>query len=109
MKSTSAFVWSEETFSSERAFWEEARSFDLREGVASVCRDTGGVSGMLSLVRSGEVITEIEWQAISARVLQLTEAVHWAFRGLVTPCLCPELNAILSPREADIRRRQDWQ
>ncbi|MHB8117086.1 MAG: autoinducer binding domain-containing protein [Acidithiobacillus ferrivorans] len=27
IKSTSAFVWSEETFSSERVFWEEARSF----------------------------------------------------------------------------------
>ena len=104
MKSTSAFVWSEETFSSERVFWEEARSFGLREGLASVCRDTGGVSGMLSLVRSGEAITEIEWQAISARVLQLTEAVHWAFRGFVTPRLCPELNAKLSPREADILR-----
>ena len=43
----------------------------VREGLASVCRDTGRVSGMLSLVRSGEAITEIEWQAISARVLQL--------------------------------------
>ena len=76
----------------------------VREGLASVCRDTGRVSGMLSLVRSGEAITEIEWQAISARVLRLTEAAHWAFRGLVTPRLCPELNAKLSPREADILR-----
>jgi hypothetical protein len=58
-----------------------------------------------TLARSGGVITDLEWQAISARVLWLAEATHGALRRLVAPRLCPELNAALSRCETEVLGR----
>lgn len=104
LRAIGPFVWSEELFATEHAFWEEAQSYGLQSGLANICRDAGGVMGMLTLARPGDEITDIEWQAISARVLRLTEAAHWALRRLVAPRLCPELNAALSQRETEVLR-----
>ena len=60
LRAIGPFVWSEELFATEHAFWEEAQSYGLQSGLANICRDAGGVMGMLTLARPGDEITDIE-------------------------------------------------
>jgi LuxR family transcriptional regulator len=96
-------VWTERIFQPEREFWEEARSFGLNVGWAQSSRDMQGVSGMLTLARSTELLTSNELDDKGYKMIWLTQITHQLMaKKLVEPAVTDE-NA-LSGRELEVLR-----
>ncbi|MDD2750765.1 MAG: autoinducer binding domain-containing protein [Acidithiobacillus sp.] len=104
IRSLSPIFWSDDLFASTPELWEEAQSFGLQAGLAQVCRDIGGMTGLLVLARSGEVVTTTEWQTKACHILWLVQAVHMCMARIVAPKLLPALSVDLSRREAEVLR-----
>jgi LuxR family transcriptional regulator, quorum-sensing system regulator SolR len=97
-------LWSDTLFASTAELWEEARSFGLRYGWAQSMRDTNGATGMLTLARSNEPLTEIELAAKRFKMAWLTQAAHLAMSRCLLPKWLPEENLTLSNREIAVLR-----
>lgn len=104
MRSPQPIVWSDDLFGSAHDLWEEANSFGLRYGWAQSIRDFNGVVGMLTLARSNEPITEMEFEAKRFKLASLTQTAHLGMSQCWVPKLMPEVNATLSTREIDVLR-----
>lgn len=76
----SPVVWSDRSFSSQPAFWEEARAHDIRYGWALSTHGKHGTAGMLSLARSRNLVTESELAGTEMKLVWLSHVVH----GLIT-------------------------
>lgn len=103
-RSTMPFVWSDELFTSARNLWEDARSHGLEYGWAQSCRDVQGVSGMLTLSRSREDLSDTELSAKIAEMIWLVQMAHLGMSRCLTPKLLPEAEVVLSNREIEVLR-----
>ncbi|QPK64469.1 autoinducer binding domain-containing protein [Methylomonas sp. LL1] len=104
LRSPLPIQWTDGLFASTAAFWEEARSFGLRYGWAQSMRDVPGATGMLTLARSDEPLTETELAAKAFKMAWLTQNAHIALSRSLLPKLLPEADTKLSNREVAVLR-----
>jgi LuxR family transcriptional regulator len=104
IRSLSPVLWSDDLFAPTPELWEEARSFGLRAGLAQICRDVSGMTGLLVLARAGDAITITEWQTKACHILWLAQAVHLYMARIVAPKLLPALAVELCQREVEVLR-----
>jgi LuxR family transcriptional regulator len=104
LRSPLPILWTDDLFASTAAFWEEARSFGLRYGWAQSTRDVPGATGMLTLARSDEPLTETELAAKAFKMAWLTQNAHIALSRCLLPKLLPEADTKLSNREIEVLR-----
>lgn len=104
MRSLHPILWTNELFSASPDLWEEARSFGLHHGWAKSKRDFNGVTGMLTLARSNEPITEVELADKALAMLWLSQLTHATLSKCWVPKLAPETTAKLSSREIAVLR-----
>lgn len=103
MRSLMPLVWTDQLFQPELEFWEEARSFDISVGWAQSSHDMQGVSGMLTLARSGEPLTALELEEKGYKMMWLTQITHQLMaKKIASSSLQPE--PLLSPRELEMLR-----
>lgn len=102
MRSLLPVIWSDNLFASVPEFWEEARSFGLKIGWAQASRDANGVSGLLTLARSDEPISEAELQDKERKMMWFTQAAHLNMSRLLSTKMLPETRVQLSSREVEV-------
>lgn len=100
--SLSPFIWPEEDLSSADEFWEEAHSHGLCVGWAQSTRDTYGVTGMLTMARSGENLSENELHNKRPQLTWLTQVAHSGMSKYLTSKLLPETEIRLTARETSV-------
>lgn len=77
IRSLSPVLWSDDLFAPTPELWEEAQSFGLRAGLAQICRDADGMTGLLVLARSKETVKAAEWQMKTCHILWLVQAPYY--------------------------------
>ena len=102
MHSLLPVVWSDNLFVSTPELWEDARSFGLQVGWAQASRGVNGMSGLLTLARSGESISEVELQDKERKMMWFAQAVHLGMSRLLAGKMLPETSVQLSSREVEI-------
>lgn len=103
-RSTMPFVWSDELFAPARHLQEDARAYGLVYGWAQSCRDVKGASGMLTLSRSREDLSDSELRAKTPEMSWLAQTVHYGMARCLTARLLPEAEVMLSSREVEVLR-----
>ena len=82
-------------------FWEDARSYGLREGIAQSMWDRHGCCSMLSLSRDGMEFTRDELTHKMPQISWLAQLAHTGMTRLILPKEVPETAADLSNREKE--------
>ena len=103
-QSTMPFLWSDDLFMSAPELWEDAKAHGLGFGWAQSCRDTHNVSGMLTLSRSLDELSDSELKAKTAEMSWLVQVAHFGMSRYLTPKLLPESEVVLSNREIEVLR-----
>lgn len=102
--STAPIVWSDQSFASAPALWDDVRAHGLQVGWGQPTRDRSGTIGMLTLSRAADAIGRDELVAKSARMLYMAQLLMVGMTGLVLTKLLPESRARLTPREVEVMR-----
>lgn len=100
----SPVVWSDQSFPSQPAFWEEARAHDIRHGWALSTHGKHGTAGMLSLARSQHLVTESELASTEMKLVWLSHVVHGLISVAELEKLRPEPDHELTLREREVLR-----
>ncbi|WP_397451282.1 autoinducer binding domain-containing protein [Pseudomonas sp. NA-150] len=95
-------LWSDELFADTPEFWEHARSYGLRQGWAQSTHDSRGVESMLTLARSHEVISSVEYFEKAAQILWLCNLLHALMAERLLSEVTPVQRAPLSNRETEV-------
>ncbi len=103
-QTTLPFIWSDKLFSSARDLWEDARAHGLEHGWVQSCRDAQGISGMLTLARSGEKLLTSELRAKTSELSWLAQTAHFGMSRCLTAKMLPEAGMTLSSREIEVLR-----
>jgi LuxR family quorum-sensing system transcriptional regulator SolR len=98
------FVWSDELFVSARDMWEDAKAHGLDYGWVQSCRDVQGISGMLTLSRSQEDLSDSELRAKTPEMSWLVQVAHFGMSRCLTSSMLPEAEVTLSKREIEVLR-----
>ena len=104
LRSQLPILWTDALFAPTAEFWEDARSFGLRHGWAQSMRDLKGATGMLTLARSNDPLTETELAAKRFKMAWLTQTAHLSMSRNLLPKWLPETNVTLSNREITVLR-----
>lgn len=102
IRSLLPIIWSDSLFAPAPELWEEARSFGLQIGWAQASRDVNSASGLLTLARSGEPISEAELQDKELKMMWLAQAAHLRMSRLLVTKMLPETRVQLSSRETEV-------
>ncbi len=102
MRSLLPIIWSDDIFALAPELWEDARSFGLQIGWAQAARDVNGGSGLLTLARSSEPISEAELRDKERKMMWFTQAAHLNMSRLLGLKMLPEANVELSSREVEV-------
>ncbi len=95
-------IWSAESPMAHPEFWEEAQQHQLKHGWCMPSRGQFGTVGLLTFVRSGELITETELDAKESRMILLTQVAHSAMSERLAPKQMTECSSRLTPREREV-------
>ena len=98
------FVWTDELFAPARNLWEDAKAYGLEYGWAQSCRNVQNISGMLTLSRSHEDLSESELHAKTPEMCWLVQLAHFGMSRCLTSSMMPEADVTLSKREIDVLR-----
>lgn len=97
-------LWSEELFSGARPLWEDARSHGLEHGWAQSSYFSSGVSGLLTLARSGEEISEQELSHKTPLLVWFNQLAQVGLHKFLLPKISAPSGIHLTSREAEILR-----
>lgn len=100
LTSVRPLLWSD-TQNEAPEFWEDARSFGLREGVAQSMWDRQGCVSMLSFSRDGVEFTTLELADKMPKICWLAHLAHVGMMQLILPEAVPESAADLTAREKE--------
>ncbi|MFC5581079.1 autoinducer binding domain-containing protein [Rhodanobacter terrae] len=100
----SPVVWSDDLFGSEPAFWEEARAHGIRHGWALATHGKYMTTGMLSLARSHQIVTEAELAETEMQMVWLSHTTHGLIGAMEMRRLMPVFDIELTAREREILR-----
>lgn len=104
LRSPLPIIWSDEVFSETRELWEGARSFGLRVGWAQSSRDASGITGMVTLARSGEQLTAAELRDKGLRMSWFAQMAHLGLSKCITSRHPLEPLVQLTQREVAVLR-----
>lgn len=95
-------IWSDAVFSETPELWEEARSHGLVHGWAQSAKDYRGVESMLSLSRSEEPISAVEFLDKVGQIIWLCNLMHSLMGHLLFDTIAPLNPVQLSVREVEV-------
>jgi LuxR family transcriptional regulator len=102
MQTTVPILWSKDKFSGSLDLWEDARDHGLVHGWAQSTFGPSCASGLLTLARSGQEITELELQEKQGALAFLSQVAYQGMESIILPDLVPKLKKPLSPREREV-------
>jgi LuxR family transcriptional regulator, quorum-sensing system regulator SolR len=100
----SPVVWSDDLFESQPAFWEEARAHGIRHGWALATHGKYMTTGMLSLARSHQTVTEAELAETEMQMVWLSHTIHGLIGAIEMRRLLPVFEIELTAREREVLR-----
>jgi LuxR family transcriptional regulator, quorum-sensing system regulator SolR len=103
-KELSPVVWTDEVFDSQPAFWEEARSHGVSHGWALATHGKHMTTGMLSLARSHQLVTQSELAETEMKLVWLSHLVHGLIGTTEVQRLMPRPESELTSRETEVLR-----
>ncbi|GAA3928416.1 autoinducer binding domain-containing protein [Litoribacillus peritrichatus] len=103
-QTTRPVVWSESLFSDSRSLWEDANSNGLKYGWAQSTYGKKGVSGLLTLARSDDPISEAELIKKTPLLVWFTQLAHQGLQDVFLPEMMPQIKTTLTSRETEIIR-----
>jgi len=95
-------LWHEDLFAQVPSFWEEARSYGLHHGWAQSAQDLRGVESMLTLSRSNESISSLEFYTKAGQISWLCNLLHTVMAEKLLSSVNPLPPSHLSAREVEI-------
>lgn len=98
----SPLLWSADQPAACPEFWEEARQHQLRHGWCMPSRGHYGTVGLLTFVRSSELINTRELDTKEHMMIALTLIAHSAMSQLLAPKQMPECTQQLTAREREV-------
>lgn len=102
-RSQTAIVWSDEVFQNATEMWSEAKSFDLRVGMAQSMFGDQGAVGMITISRATTSITAAEQRKIGSHVRWLAEVSHGLLsKTFERPMKPDQKQAALTCREIEV-------
>lgn len=101
-RSQEPLVWGDDVFGAAQELWSEAKDQGLRVGWAQSSLDGFGVGGMLTLSRSGEILSEMELHHKEMEMRWLVQAAHLSLSRLMKPKFTLQPEAPLTPREIEV-------
>jgi DNA-binding CsgD family transcriptional regulator len=101
---THPMIWQASNQKQSVDFWEEASSYGLRHGWCMPTSSRSGTIGLITMVRSGEPIGELELAEKEFRMTWLVEVANGAMNAHLLAHWVPEYNAELTSRERDVLR-----
>lgn len=104
MQSIAPLIWEESIFEDARDFWEDANSYGLSHGWAQSSFTSFGVSGMLTLARSGEALSPKELREKTPLLVWFNQLAQMGLQKYLLPDLAPATNIELTQRETEIMR-----
>ena len=100
----SPVVWKDDLFESQPAFWEEARAHGIRHGWALATHGKHMTTGMLSLARSHQMVTQSELAENEMKLVWLSHVVHGLIGAIEVQRLMPKPDNELTSRETEVLR-----
>lgn len=104
LRSSQLIVWSNMVFADTPELWLDVHEFGMRGGIAKSSRTSGNITGLLTLARPGQEVTEDEALALEANVNDLSWVSHTLMSRYIVPKLVPEANVVLTAREREVLR-----
>jgi DNA-binding CsgD family transcriptional regulator len=103
-RSQTPVVWSDAFFAETPELWREAQAHGLRHGWSQSTFDGCGVSGMLTLARSHQPVTQAELEQNEFKMRWLVSTAHLAMTRVLMPKLAPDTERGLTDREVEVLR-----
>lgn len=103
-KTTQPIVWSEKLFKKAHPLWEEAKAHGLNHGWVQSVYSPNGTSGLITLSRSSNDITEEELRHRLPSLMWLAQITHVGLQKQLLPQLFKNINTQLTPREVEVLR-----
>jgi LuxR family transcriptional regulator len=101
-RSQAPIIWSDQIFAGAQGLWDEARAHGLRVGWAQSSLDGLGAGGMLTLSRSGELLSAKELEANQQKMRWLVHVAHMALARSLKAKLHDKSSHCLTGRELEI-------
>ncbi|MBI0329421.1 helix-turn-helix transcriptional regulator [Burkholderia plantarii] len=101
-RSRDVVVWSDTLFAKTPRFWDEARDFGLRAGLAQSTWGRGGLFTLLSLARERPAVTMAEAAELRPYLLMLAECASAKLQQLIDMEGARRYAQRLSPREIEV-------
>jgi len=95
-------IWEEKLFSNARSLWEDAKSFGLSHGWAQSSFSSSGVSGMLTLARSSDAISENELLYRTPHLVWFNQLAQIGLQKFLLPEILEPSRIRLTARESEI-------
>jgi len=100
----SPVVWDDDSFESQRAFWEDARAYGVRYGWAMAMHGRAGETGLISLARSGTALSAAELAETEAKLVWLAHTANGVMGNLVAQKRLSATVVELTEREREVLR-----
>ncbi len=104
MRSTQVLFWEENVFKEAPYFWEDARSFGIKQGISQSQKDVNGRIGMLTFASDNPEITQKTLLVQAPSLIWLSQLAHTGLAEKLMPLKSSEIDHKLTKREIDILR-----
>ncbi|HWX64952.1 MAG TPA: LuxR family transcriptional regulator [Rhodanobacter sp.] len=101
---SSPLIWADTAVDSRPDFWEDARSHGIRHGWALATHGACMTTGMLSLARSSQAVTQAELADTEMKLVWLSHVVHGLIGSVELKKLMPGPATELTAREREVLR-----
>lgn len=103
-RDSSPLIWADTAADSRPDFWEDARAHGIRHGWALSTHGACMTTGMLSLARSSQAVTQSELAETEMKLVWLSHVVHGLIESVELKKLMPGPVAELTAREREVLR-----
>ncbi|WP_159566273.1 autoinducer binding domain-containing protein [Budvicia diplopodorum] len=104
LRSTQALFWADDVFREAPYFWEEARSFGIKQGISQSQKDENGRISMLTFASDNPELTQKTLILQAPSLIWLSQLAHTGLADKMMPLEPIETEHKLTKREIDILR-----
>lgn len=104
MRSTLPVIWDDQLFCDARPLWEDARSHGLSHGWAQSAYFRFGISGMLTLARSDEPLSQQELSEKTPVLVWFNQIAQAGLQKFLLHDVVPNIEVQLTDRETEVLR-----
>ena len=104
IQTTRPAIWSESLFSESRPLWEDANAHGLRYGWVQSTYGQKGVSGLLTLARSEDPLSNSELIKKTPLLVWFTQLAHLGLQDEFLSEMMPQAEITLTNRESEVIR-----